>query len=81
MSTQQQQVADLQRGTAVLESELQLALLALKRAERLHAQELSRAEASSNKAMQDATAMIEKLHAIQSTEDAVREFYVQLKCR
>ena len=76
-----QQLEDAHRTNHMLESELRLTLAAMKKAEESHASEVAKLEALSSQAVQDARAMLDKLQALQNTEDAVREFYVQLKER
>lgn len=70
-----------QRAREMLESELHLTLAAMRKAEEAHAEELVKLQAQNAKSVQEARAMMEKLQTIQQTEDALRDFYVQLKDR
>jgi hypothetical protein len=72
---------DERRQRHMLESELQLALAASRKAEEAHAVEIARVEDKWVKASRDAHALIEKVQTVHEIEDAIREVYVQMKGR
>lgn len=77
----QSQLEVEQRRSAMLESELSLALAAASRAEAAHGSELAKVEGDVARVLSERRGLLEKLQSIEVVEDAVREMVVQMKVR